>query len=157
MYKKPLSASATRSLHAKFFFGPVCPKPVIDAVLTERDQYRHPCPEIQDAWRRSVGGQYKASIDYVVHIEIQSGAIYIRGPEVRTTTIRSSLSEMPRTVEELHRLCVETAGVDQEARLRPDRPGDLRHSVLDSSRAARELDWRPGTTLADGLVKTWHA
>ena len=32
MYKKPLCASAIRSLQARFFFGPVWPKPVIDAI-----------------------------------------------------------------------------------------------------------------------------
>jgi UDP-glucose 4-epimerase len=66
-------------------------------------------------------------------------------------------SGVPTTVGELHRLCAETAGVQQEPRFGPDRPGDLRHSVIDSSRAARELDWRARTTLAAGLARTWDA
>jgi len=60
-------------------------------------------------------------------------------------------------IGELHRLCAETAGVEQEPRFTGARPGDLRRSVIDSSRAARELDWRAETTLAVGLANTWNA
>lgn len=60
-------------------------------------------------------------------------------------------------VGELHRLCAETAGVEQEPRFAPERPGDLRHSVVDPSRLARELHWRAETTLAAGLAETWRA
>jgi len=59
------------------------------------------------------------------------------------------------TVAELHRLCAGVAGVRQEPRFSPHRPGDLRHSIIDPSRAARELEWRPRTTLAAGLAETW--
>jgi UDP-glucose 4-epimerase len=61
------------------------------------------------------------------------------------------------TVGELHRLCAETAGVQQEPRFGPDRPGDLRHSVIDPSLAAQELGWQAETTLAAGLAETWNA
>jgi UDP-glucose 4-epimerase len=59
------------------------------------------------------------------------------------------------SVMELYRLCAQTAGADQEPSFGPERPGDLRDSVLDSSLADRELGWRAGTTLADGLAQTW--
>jgi UDP-glucose 4-epimerase len=59
------------------------------------------------------------------------------------------------SVADLYRLCAETAGVEQEPQFSPERPGDLRHSVLDASLAQRELDWRAANTLADGLAKTW--
>jgi UDP-glucose 4-epimerase len=64
-------------------------------------------------------------------------------------------SGVATTVGELHRLCAETAGVQQEPRFGAARPGDLRHSVIDPSRAARELDWRARTTLVAGLAETW--
>jgi Pvc16 N-terminal domain len=55
-----------------------------------------------DFWS-AVGGQYKASIDYVVQIAIESGAKFERGPEVRTRTIRMRRSEGRRSdIEELH-------------------------------------------------------
>ena len=66
-------------------------------------------------------------------------------------------SGVATSVAELHRLCAETAGVDQEPRFAAARPGDLRHSVIDSSRAARELDWHAELTLAMGLAETWKA
>jgi hypothetical protein len=63
-----------------------------------------PREEKADFWT-AVGGQYKASIDLVVQIVIESGATMVRGPEVRTTSIRTLLSDAPkRTMEELHRL-----------------------------------------------------
>jgi UDP-glucose 4-epimerase len=60
-------------------------------------------------------------------------------------------------VGELHRLCAEVAGVEQEPGFRDERPGDLRHSVIDPSRAARELDWHADTALGLGLANTWNA
>ena len=63
-----------------------------------------PREEKADFWT-SVGGQYKASIDYVVQIVVESGATFVRGPEVRTTTIRTLQADGPRsTLEELHRI-----------------------------------------------------
>ena len=54
--------------------------------------------------RRSAG-QYKASIDFVVHTQVASGAAFVRGPEVRTQTIRTRMSDGPaRTLTELHRI-----------------------------------------------------
>ncbi|HUA07338.1 MAG TPA: Pvc16 family protein [Solirubrobacteraceae bacterium] len=57
-----------------------------------------------DFWN-AVGGQYKASIDYVVQIVIESGTRFERGPEVRTRTIRMRRSDVRvSSVEELHGL-----------------------------------------------------
>lgn len=64
-------------------------------------------------------------------------------------------SGLATTVRELHRLCAETAGVEQEPQFAGARSGDLRHSVIDPSRAGRELEWRAETTLALGLADTW--
>jgi UDP-glucose 4-epimerase len=65
-------------------------------------------------------------------------------------------SGVATTIRDLHRLCAETAGFEHEPRFAAERPGDLRHSVIDSSRAARELGWRPAVTLAAGLASTWE-
>jgi len=61
------------------------------------------------------------------------------------------------SIFELHRLCAETAGVERLPRFAPERRGDLRRSVLDSSRAERELGWRAETTVLNGLAQTWDA
>ena len=74
---------------------------------------------------------------------LQTPAIYNVGSGVATSVL------------ELHRLCAEVAGIEQEPRFAPERPGDLRRSVLDASRAERELGWQARTTLTDGLARTW--
>jgi Pvc16 N-terminal domain/Carboxypeptidase regulatory-like domain len=63
-----------------------------------------PREDKSDFWS-AVGGQYKASIDYVVQIAIESGARFERGPEVRTRTIRMRRSDgRAMSMEELHGL-----------------------------------------------------
>jgi UDP-glucose 4-epimerase len=57
-------------------------------------------------------------------------------------------------VNELHRLCAEAAGVPNEPHHGDPRPGDLRDSVLDASRAQRELGLS-ARRLAAGLAATW--
>jgi hypothetical protein len=63
-----------------------------------------PREEKADFWT-SVGGEYKASIDYVVHIAIESGSTFVRGPEVRTQTVRvRRVDGSNASLEEFHRL-----------------------------------------------------
>jgi UDP-glucose 4-epimerase len=49
------------------------------------------------------------------------------------------------------------AGSDLEPELADLRPGELQHSCLDISLAARELGWRPQVPIAEGLRKTYAA
>jgi UDP-glucose 4-epimerase len=77
--------------------------------------------------------------------ESSDGGVYNLGTGVATA------------VAELHRLCVEAAGGEQEPRFDAARPGDLQDSVIDPSRAAQELGWRAERTLAAGLAETWGA
>ena len=60
------------------------------------------------------------------------------------------------SVLELYDLCRKVAGSELEARLAPARPGELQRSVLDISKAADELGWRPETSLEEGLRQTWN-
>jgi UDP-glucose 4-epimerase len=61
------------------------------------------------------------------------------------------------SVNELWRLCAETAGSDRDAGHADPRPGDLRRSVLDPSRARSALGWQPRTDLREGLRETWES
>ncbi|MGI8633126.1 MAG: Pvc16 family protein [Solirubrobacterales bacterium] len=57
-----------------------------------------------DFWL-AVGGQYKASLDYVVTLACEPGASLERGPEVRTQTIRArDPYGAPDAMLELHRI-----------------------------------------------------
>jgi UDP-glucose 4-epimerase len=64
---------------------------------------------------------------------------------------------VPTSVADLWRLCTEVAGGGGEPEFADPRPGDLRRSVLDPTRAREHLGWHPGTSLEDGLRATWQA
>jgi UDP-glucose 4-epimerase len=60
-------------------------------------------------------------------------------------------------VQAVHRVCAEVAGTVQQPRHVEPRAGDARRSVLDPSRAQRDLDWRAETPLDEGLRLTWDS
>ena len=64
------------------------------------------------------------------------------------TGVETSVLEL---YEEIRRV----TGVEREPELAPARLGELQRSVLDASRAGRELGWRPAHTLPAGLADTW--
>jgi hypothetical protein len=86
------------------------PADLLEGRLAAAAQYRaietevgRPKEEKADFWT-SIGGRYKASIDYAVRLEVQSGVVFTRGPDVRTQTMRFRQSGAPlRTMEELQR------------------------------------------------------
>ncbi|MGN6798157.1 MAG: NAD-dependent epimerase/dehydratase family protein [Gaiellaceae bacterium] len=59
------------------------------------------------------------------------------------------------SVNELHAACRRAAGIEEEPAHREARLGDVVRSVIDPSRAGRELDWRAGVSLDDGIARTW--
>ena len=88
------------SLPADLLEGRLASASLLRAIETEVGR---PKEEKADFWT-SIGGRYKASIDYAVKLEVESGATFTRGPEVRSQTVRLGLKDGPaRTVEELHR------------------------------------------------------
>ena len=56
-----------------------------------------------DFWT-AVGGQYKASLDYVVTVSCEPGTVLERGPEVRTQTVRLQQDVSRATIAEWHRI-----------------------------------------------------
>jgi len=88
------------SLPADLLDGRLASASLLRAIETEVGR---PKEEKADFWT-SIGGRYKASIDYAVKLEVESGLTFTRGPEVRSQTVRLGLKEAPaRTVEELQR------------------------------------------------------
>jgi len=59
------------------------------------------------------------------------------------------------TVNALWRVIEAVARPTVGAYYEPVRSGDVRRSVLDPSRAARLLGWRPAVGLEEGLARTW--
>jgi UDP-glucose 4-epimerase len=60
------------------------------------------------------------------------------------------------SINELHAFCRAVTGSTREPEYAPARPGDALRSVVDPSRAARELGWRAEASLQEGLRATWE-
>ena len=61
------------------------------------------------------------------------------------------------SVVDLYEACRRVAGSSLETEPAPARLGELQRSVLDVSRAERELGWRPEVPLEEGLRLTWES
>ena len=59
------------------------------------------------------------------------------------------------SVNDLYEAVRRVTGVERDPEYSPPRPGELRRSALDITRAERELGWRPRKTLEEGLAATW--
>jgi UDP-glucose 4-epimerase len=109
---------------------------------------------LRDGQETEIFGDGEQTRDFV-HAE-DVAAAFLAAASAPTAGIYNVGTGIATSILELHRLCAEAAGREQEAHLAAARPGDLRHSVLDFARAARELGWRPQRSLADGLARTWE-
>ena len=65
-------------------------------------------------------------------------------------------SGMETTIVELHNLCRRASGTEGEPVFAPERLGEIRRSVLDATRGAQGLGWRPRLSLEEGLRQTWR-
>ena len=61
------------------------------------------------------------------------------------------------SIAELHAICEHAVGVTAPPRFDPPRPGDAARSVLDTSRATRDLGFTASIGLADGIAATLAA
>jgi Pvc16 N-terminal domain/Carboxypeptidase regulatory-like domain len=153
------------ALPADLLAGRLASASLLRAIETEVGR---PKEEKADFWT-SIGGRYKASIDYAVKLEVESGLTFTRGPEVRSQTVRLGIKDGPaRTFEELHRFggvvrdrdgepvanawvalpdLGRFASTDQEGRFTVDgmRPGE--HRVLARTAAGEEAS---GTATVPG-------
>jgi UDP-glucose 4-epimerase len=110
---------------------------------------------LRDGQETEIFGDGNQTRDFVYVSDVARALIAAAGaPEGGVYNVGSGIET---AVSGLHRLCAEVAGVEREPRFGAARPGDLRHSVIDPTHAARELGWRAETTLAKGLAETWSA
>jgi len=75
-------------------------------------------------------------------LERGRGECYVIGTGVKTS------------VNTIYRALVEVTGFEASIEMLPRRPGDVRDAQFDSSRAMRDLDWRPQTSLLEGMRQT---
>jgi UDP-glucose 4-epimerase len=91
-------------------------------------------------------------VDDVVAANLAALGVAIAEGETATFNIgtgrATSVNAVWRVIEALARPSV---GAYHE----PARSGDVQRSVLDPSRAARQLGWRPAVSVEDGLARTW--
>jgi UDP-glucose 4-epimerase len=98
-------------------------------------------------------GQGKPTHDYVYVGDVVSALLAATG-RAGTFNIATGVETDVLTI---WRRLAEVAGKEIEPRLADLRPGELRHSRLDISRAERELGWHPRTPIDEGLKRTYAA
>ena len=55
---------------------------------------------------------------------------------------------------QIYQIMAKYLGISDEPTYAPDRPGDVRRSVLDQSKMLRLLDWKPTVTIEEGIHRT---
>ena len=86
-----------------------------------------------------------------IHVDDVVPAL-LRAAETGTGTYNIGTG-VATSILDLYRLCATAVGVDVEPNLVAPRLGELRRTVIDASRARRELDWCPTTSLVDGIAR----
>jgi UDP-glucose 4-epimerase len=82
-------------------------------------------------------------VDAMLRAAAHDGGVYNVGTGTETSVL------------ELYDTIVRVTGIEREPEHADARLGELQRSVLDPAAAARDLGWRPGISLEDGLRKTW--
>ena len=100
----------------------------------------------------TIYGDGKQTRDYVYVGDVVAAVLAAIGVAGGTFNVGTGKET---SVVELFDAMSRVAGVDARAEHAPARPGEARRSVLDASRAERELGWRPRFSLEEGLRATW--
>ena len=82
---------------------------------------------------------------------VRAIALALAAPASLTVNISSGTGT---SVNGIFRMLAAACGYTPEPVYAPERPGEVRHSVLANDRAKRMLGWQPETTLPDGLRAT---
>ncbi|HEY2632475.1 MAG TPA: NAD-dependent epimerase/dehydratase family protein [Solirubrobacteraceae bacterium] len=98
-------------------------------------------------------GQGSPTRDYVYVGDVVSALIAANGTQ-GTFNIATGVETDVKTLWEVLK---EAAGSDIEPTLADLRPGELKRSCLDTSRASRELGWKAAVEIGDGLRLTYAA
>jgi UDP-glucose 4-epimerase len=102
-----------------------------------------------------VHGDGLQSRDFV-HVRDVAGAVRRAAAARATATVNVSTGR-EMTIRDLVAVLAEVSGREPAVVSGPPRPGDVRASVLDTSRARDVLGWAPSVELRDGLAELWEA
>ena len=109
---------------AVMYAFPELPRDILNGTLLNDDLERFPLrarvaqarQDVKSDFWTAVGGQYKASIDYIVTVSCESGTVLERGPDTRTQTVVLFDKDVGRLrMEEFNRV----AGVVRDAEGEP--------------------------------------
>ena len=114
------------------------------------------CGRLQAGKRPTVYGDGRQTRDYiyvgdVVEAAIAAGNSEATGPINVGTGIETDVLELAERLGQL------SDAEDFAPELAPPRPGEVQQISIDPGRAERELGWRAGTGLEDGLRLTLHS
>jgi UDP-glucose 4-epimerase len=90
--------------------------------------------------------------DYVYVADVVAATLAAAGHDGGAFNVGTGVET---SVLELYERIQRVAGSTREPEFAEARPGELQRSVLDPSRAQRELGWEPRHSLEDGLAATW--
>jgi UDP-glucose 4-epimerase len=101
----------------------------------------------------AIFGDGRQTRDFVYVGDVVAALLAAIGRDGGTFNVGTGLET---SIAELHETSRRVAGSNAEPRLEPPRAGDVVRSVLDVERGERELGWRAGTSLDEGLRRTWE-
>jgi UDP-glucose 4-epimerase len=113
------------------------------------------CTRLLDGVACQINGDGQQTRDYIYVTDV--AAANLAAMERRDVTGALNVGTgLQTTVVELHKRLCGAARLDAAFVHAPARPGEQRRSCLDAARAARELGWRPATSLDEGLALTYE-
>jgi UDP-glucose 4-epimerase len=107
---------------------------------------------LADGGTPQIFGDGRQTRDFVYVEDVVGATLAAEGSAEGVFNVGSGVET---SVLELYDAVGRVAGRDVEAELAPERPGEIRRSVLDAGRAERKLGWRPAHGLESGLAATW--
>ncbi|HYY03020.1 MAG TPA: NAD-dependent epimerase/dehydratase family protein [Gaiellaceae bacterium] len=107
---------------------------------------------LRDGAAPRIFGDGRQTRDYVYATDVAEATLAAVGRDGGVYNIGTA---QETSVLELLGRIQRVAGTSVAPEFAEPRPGELQRSVLDISRAARDLGWRPRHTLDEGLAETW--
>ena len=107
---------------------------------------------LQDGGTPTIYGDGRQTRDYVYVGDVVDAMLRATGHDGGVYNVGTGAET---SVLELYDAIVRVTGVERDATLAEPRLGELQRSVLDPAAAERDLGWRAGTSLEQGLQTTW--